>query len=326
MGKTHQDEKLGLVTLLDVIFKRLKKRFLKRVYTPMKNIRITAGELFGLLLVIPSFFLLTLVCFFPLIQNVDLSLSSWNLLVGSPKTFVGLANFEHLVTSSIFHKVLLNTVIFTAASVPLEVGGGLVLALGLSRKFKGRDAILAVLTLPMLVAPVAIGLVWSWFYNLQYGMLNALLANFGIPPINWLGDPSLALFSVIMADAWTMTPFMMLFCYAGLQMVPAERYEIASIDGASGWQKFRYVTLPSIKSILFLGLVIRAIDAFTRLFDLVYVLTGGGPAYATEVLPFYTFETGLAPSFRIGLGASLAILTLIITIIFISALWKLGRR
>ena len=284
------------------------------------------SKVFGAFLVLPALLLLTLICFYPLAQNVELSFHSWNLLIGSPKTFVGLANFEYLFTSSVFHTVLLNTVVFTAISVPLEVGAGLGLALLLSRKFRGRDAILAILSLPMLVAPVAVGLVWRWFYALDYGMLNALLKIFGIGDINWLGDPSIALFSVIVADAWTMSPFMMLFCFAGLQMVPAERYEIASIDGATGWQRFRYVTLPSIRNILFLGLMIRAIDAFTRLFDLVYVLTKGGPAYATEVLPLYTFETGLAPSFRIGLGAALSVLTLVITVVFVSILWKISRK
>jgi len=290
------------------------------------QIKSVPGKVFGVFLVFPALLLLTLVCFYPLAQNVVLSFQDWNLLTGRPPSFAGLANFENLFSSAVFHKVLLNTVIFTAISVPLEVGAGLGLALLLSRRFKGRDAVLAVISLPMLVAPVAVGLVWRWFYALEYGMLNALLRNFGISDINWLGDPSIALFSVIVADAWTMSPFMMLFCYAGLQMVPAERYEIAAIDGATGWQKFRYVTLPSIKNILFLGLMIRAIDAFTRLFDLVYVLTKGGPAYATEVLPLYTFEIGLAPSFRIGLGAALSVLTLIITVVFTSILWKISRR
>jgi len=291
----------------------------------MARIKALTGKVFGLFLAFPALFLLTLICFFPLAQNIELSFHSWHLAIGAPKTFVGLANFEHLISSAVFHKVLLNTITFTAISVPLELLAGLGLALLLNRKFKGRDAILAILSLPMLVAPVAVGLVWRWFYALDYGMLNALLGTFGIGGVNWLGDPSIALLSVIIADAWTMTPFMMLFCFAGLQMVPEERYEIASIDGASGWQKFRYVTLPSIKGILVLGLMIRAIDAFTRLFDLVYVLTGGGPAYTTEVLPIYTFKTGLK-FFRIGLGSTLAVLALLITILFVLAIWRITRR
>lgn len=291
----------------------------------MRERKIITSKVFGFFLNLPALLLLALVCFFPIAQNIELSFHSWHLAIGAPKNFVGLANFEHLISSSVFHKVLLNTVIFTAVSVPLELGAGLGLALLLNRKFKGREAILAILALPMLVAPVAVGLVWKWFYALDYGMLNPLLGIFGIGKVNWLGDPSIALFSVIVADAWTMTSFMMLFCYAGLQMIPPERYETASIDGASGWQKFRYVTLPSIKGILAIGLMIRSIDAFTRLFDLVYVLTGGGPAWTTEVLPVYTYKTGLK-YFRIGLGSTLAIFALSITILFISALWKITRR
>ncbi|UCG36387.1 MAG: sugar ABC transporter permease [Candidatus Bathyarchaeota archaeon] len=291
----------------------------------MVEIQTITSKAIGVMLVIPAIALLTLVCFFPLAQNVELSFHSWHLAIGAPKTFVGLANFERLIFSSVFHTVLLNTVTFTAISVPLELGAGLGLALLLSRKFRGRDAVLAVISLPMLVAPVAVGLVWKWFYALDYGMLNPLLGVFGVPPVNWLADPSIALLSVTVADAWTMTPFMMLFCYAGLQMIPRDRYEVAAIDGASGLQKFRYVTLPSIKGILVMGLMIRAIDAFTRLFDLVYVLTGGGPAFSTEVLPIYTFRTGLR-HFRIGMGSALSILTLAITVVFVYVLWKLTRR
>lgn len=291
----------------------------------MKKRKNIPSKALGFLLALPALLLLALVCFFPIAQNVELSLHSWHLAVGAPKNFVGLANFEHLISSSVFHKVLQNTVIFTAVSVPLELGGGLGLAILLNRKFKGKEAILAILSLPMLVAPVAVGLVWKWFYALDYGMLNPMLGIFGIGKVNWLGDPSIALFSVIVADAWTMTAFMMLFCYAGLQMIPPERYETASIDGASGWQKLRYVTLPSIKGILAIGLMIRSIDAFTRLFDLIYVLTGGGPAWSTEVLPIYTYRTGLK-FFRIGMGSTLAVFTLLITIVLVSALWKITRR
>jgi ABC-type sugar transport system permease subunit len=279
----------------------------------------------GLLFVLPATIILFLVYIYPLIYNVDLSLSEWNIAVGGEKYYVGLSNYSYNFSDSLFQKVLKNTIVFTAVSVPLEVVIGLGLALLINRKIRGRSIFLAILCLPMMIASVIVGLTWRWLFAWDYGLLNPLIGVFGIGPVNWLADPSIAMYSVIIADVWCMTPFIMLFCYAGLRMVPQERYEAAEIDGVSAWQKFRHITLPSIKGILVIAILIRAMDAFTKLFDVAYTLTGGGPAYATEVLPIYAYRVGLV-FFRLGRGASIAMITLFITILMILIIKKLTKR
>lgn len=279
----------------------------------------------GMLFVLPAVVVLVLVFIYPLVYNADLSLSEWNLAIGEEKHYVGLSNYSYNFSDPLFQKVLKNTLVFTAVSVPLEVVIGLGLALLISRKIRGRSIFLAILILPMMVAPVIVGLTWRWLYAWNYGLINPLIGVFGVGSINWLADPSIAMFSVIIADVWAMAPFVFLFCYAGLRMVPRERYESAEIDGVSSWQKFRHVTLPSIKGILMIAILIRAMDAFTKLFDVVYTLTGGGPAYATTVLPVYAYRVGLK-FFRLGKGASIAMITLVVTIIMISIIWKMTKR
>ncbi len=279
----------------------------------------------GMLFVLPAVVVLVLVFVYPLVYNADLSLSEWRLAIGEEKHYVGLSNYSYNFSDPLFHKVLKNTLVFTAVSVPLEIVIGLGLALLISRKIRGRSIFLAILILPMMVAPVIVGLTWRWLYAWDYGLINPIIGVFGVGSINWLADPSIAMFSVIIADVWAMVPFVFLFCYAGLRMVPRERYESAEIDGVSSWQKFRHVTLPSIKGILMIAVLIRAMDAFTKLFDVVYTLTGGGPAYATEVLPVYTYRVALQ-FFRLGKGASIAMITLFVTIIMISIIWKMTKR
>ncbi|MGB9693423.1 MAG: carbohydrate ABC transporter permease [Fervidobacterium sp.] len=275
---------------------------------------------FGILLVMPAFTLLAMVYIYPLLYNVDLSFSRWNLSPPSPKEYVGLENYLDLFSSGVFLKVFYNTLFFTIMSVPLEFILGLGLALLLNQDIKGKNAVITILALPMMIAPVVAALTWRWVYAYDYGILNFLLNSlFGMEPLLWLSSKDIAMYSVIIADVWVTTPFMMLIIYAGLQMIPTELYEAAKIDGASSWQMFRSVTLPSLKSVLIVALMIRTIDAFTKLFDVVYVLTGGGPAYATEVLPTYAYKVGLS-FFRLGSGAAIAMITLTVAAIMIAAI------
>ncbi|MHA1832562.1 MAG: carbohydrate ABC transporter permease, partial [Candidatus Baldrarchaeia archaeon] len=243
----------------------------------------------------------------------------------TPKEYVGIQNFEYLFSSEVFRKVLFNTLFFTAVSVPLEFLLGLGLALLLNQNIKGKNAIITILALPMIIAPVVAALAWRWLYSYDFGALNYILGFIGVSPILWTSNPDIAMYSVIIADVWTTSPFMMLIIYAGLQMIPTQLYEAAKIDGASSWHIFRYVTLPSLKGVLLVALMIRTIDAFTKLFDIVYVITGGGPAYATEVLPTYAYKVGLK-FFNLGRGAAIAMITLMFSSIMIAAMLRVSRR
>lgn len=287
----------------------------------MVNIIPRSKKKFGMLLVLPAMIILGFVYVYPLLHNLDVSMMQWDLTGQLPKKFVGLANFEYYASSEVILTVLKNTLLFVFISVPLELGLGLLLAVALQNVNKGRGKLLSILVLPMLVAPITVGLIWKWMYAYNWGSLNAILGILGINAVNWLGNQAIALYSIVLADMWAMTPFMMLFCYSGLMMIPEERYEAADIDGASSFQKFRHVTVPSIKGILLIGLMIRMIDAFTKLFDVVYIMTGGGPAYSTMVLPMYIYKVGFS-FFRMGRASALSIIALIITIIMISILRK----
>lgn len=290
-----------------------------------RNLYLTKKERFGIYLVTPALIVLAVVYIYPLIYNVDLSFSRWDLASGIPKQYVAFQNYQNLFSSETFRKVLYNTLFFTLVSVPLEFVLGLILALMLNQDIKGKNAIITVLSLPMMIAPVVAALTWKWVYAYDYGVLNFLLNRlFGMEPILWMSDKNIAMYSVIIADVWITTPFMMLILYAGLQMIPTELYEAAKVDGASSWQMFRYVTLPSMKNVLLVALMIRTIDAFTKLFDVVYVITGGGPAYATEVLPTYAYKVGLK-FFRLGSGAAISMITLLVAAILITIMLRVSK-
>jgi len=291
----------------------------------IRNLYLTKKERFGIYLVTPALIVLAVVYIYPLIYNVDLSFSRWDLASGIPKQYIGFQNYQNLFSSETFRKVLYNTLFFTLVSVPLEFVLGLILALMLNQDIKGKNAIITVLSLPMMIAPVVAALTWKWVYAYDYGVLNFLLNRlFGMGPVLWMSDKNIAMYSVIIADVWITTPFMMLILYAGLQMIPTELYEAAKVDGASSWQMFRYVTLPSMKNVLLVALMIRTIDAFTKLFDVVYVITGGGPAYATEVLPTYAYKVGLK-FFRLGSGAAISMITLLVAAILITIMLRVSK-
>jgi len=280
--------------------------------------------MFGIILVMPAFIILAIVYLYPLIYDIYLSLSRWNLAPPSPIEFIGFENYVDLFSDVTFQKVLGNSLFFTVLSVPCEFFLGLALALLINKNIKGKNVITTILALPMMIAPVIAALTWRWIYDYNFGILDFFLNQFfGIRPL-WLSDINIAMYSVIIADVWITAPFMILILYAGLQMIPTERYEAAKVDGASSWQMFRYVTLPSLKGVLIVALMVRTIDAFTKLFDVVYVITGGGPAYATEVLPTYAYKVGLT-FFRLGAGAAISIITLLIAAVMIVAILRVSR-
>jgi len=177
----------------------------------------------------------------------------------------------------------------------------------------------------MIVAPVIAALAWKWLYFYDYGALNYVLSFVGVQPIRWMSDVNYAMYSIIIADVWTTTPFMMLILYAGLQMIPTQLYEAAKIDGASHWNIFWRITLPSLKSVLIVALMIRTIDAFTKLFDMVYVITGGGPGYATEVLPTFGYREAFT-FFEFGRGAAVTMITLLLSAIMVVIILRTSRR
>ncbi|THF85549.1 sugar ABC transporter permease [Deinococcus sp. KSM4-11] len=217
----------------------------------------------------------------PILASLVLAFMHWDLL--TPMRFAGLANFQRLLHDPDFWGALRHTLTFIVGYVPLVMAVGFLVALGLNARIPGRGLLRALYFLPVVTSWVAVGLVWKWLLNPQYGLLNNALGAVGIQGPAWLFDPRWAMPAVILTSLWKDTGFVMTILLAGLQNIPPEYQEAAAIDGASGAQLHRFITLPLLAPALFFALTISLINSF-QVFDQVYVMTGGGPAGATTVL------------------------------------------
>jgi len=237
--------------------------------------------------------------------------------------FVALENYSFLLQDARFWNALGNTAYFVVLSVSLELGLGLGFALLLHQRFPGRGLARALVLVPWAVPNVVAARFWEWILNADYGVLNYLLGT----RMNWLGDPSWALPAAILADVWKTTPFVVLLLLAGLQVIPEELYRAARIDGAAGWRLFRHITLPLLKPVILLVLLFRTMDA-ARVFDLIIVLTGGGPANQTETLVVYAYKL-LYRTLQFGYGSAVAVATflfiLILSLYYLRALRRAWR-
>ncbi|HKK27746.1 MAG TPA: sugar ABC transporter permease [Gemmatimonadota bacterium] len=268
----------------------------------------------GYELVVPALGVILLVALFPLAWTAWESLHLHDLRMpwrGHP--FVGLANYAEALQDGRFWAAMGHTAFFTAATVGLELVLGLVLALAMNRAFRGRGLVRAAVLLPWAVPTVVAALLWRFMFGTQGGIANVLLSKLGLVDASfvWFIHERAAWVPVILADVWKMTPFVALLLLAGLQNIDPALYEAARIDGAGAWERFRYVTLPLLKPAILVTLVFRTLDAF-RVFDLVYVLTGGGPGTATEPIALYTFDA-LLRDLRFGYGSALSMIIFLVT-------------
>ena len=247
---------------------------------------------------------------FPFVYTLALSLCRWSLTFARPKTFIGLGNYQAILLSPDFWNSAGRTFWYVGTCVGVEFVLGILIAFLLDTQFIGRSFVRAVILLPMVMAPVVAGLIWRFIFNDEWGLANDLIALFGFSSKAWLVNPPLAFFAVILADVWQWTPFIVLITLSGLQAVPRELTEAARVDGATWVQIQRFVTLPTIRSVLLIGLLIRVIDAF-RSVDQIFVMTYGGPGVTTSVLGFYTYIKGFK-FFDMGYTAALGIIMLFI--------------
>jgi len=224
--------------------------------------------------------------------------------------FAGIDHYVFLATDPRFWNAARVTLIFTGASVALELAGGLLIALLLARQRAGRRAALTLLLLAWALPSVVTAKLFEWLYHPSAGLVGYLL---GGSARNWLGDPALALGSVIVADAWRTTPFVALLCYARLLTIPPELYEAAEVDGAGALGLLRRITLPLLRSVLLVALLFRTLDAL-RSFDLMFVLTGGGPANTTETLTVFAYRS-LFQTLQIGLGSAIGVAVFVLVML-----------
>lgn len=239
----------------------------------------------------------------PIAATLGISLTSWDLL--TPPKWVGLDNFSRLFQDPHFWVALRNTVFYTVVSVPLGMGLALLLALGLDQAIKGIAWIRTMYFLPLVTSTVAVGLVWLWIYAPQGGLLNEVLRSVGIPPQRWTTDPTWAMLAIIVMSVWQGLGVSVIIFLAGLQAIPAEYHDAASVDGADRWQRFRNVTLPLLTPSIFFTGILNLIGAL-QVFDQVYVLARPGkPTDATVTLVYYIYEAGFR-FFRMGSASAAA--------------------
>ena len=258
------------------------------------------------LLVAPTVAVLLALSIYPLIYSIKISFQT-----GSGNAT--LENFTRLFSDQFFVSALLHTFVYAAIALTIEFFVGLGLALLLNEKMRGRGAFRALLLLPMMLPPVVVGVVWRLMLNSNFGALNGTLKGFGLntEALTWTASPKLAMASVIMADVWQWTPFMFLILLAGLQAIPQEPYEAALIDGSNAWRTFRHVTLPLLKPAILIALLLRTMDLL-RVFDHIFILTEGGPGFATETLSLYIYRTAFRFS-NFGYAAAMSFVLLLIT-------------
>ena len=239
------------------------------------------------------------------------------------RPFVGLANYVDVFGDPRFHAAIAHTAFFTAASVSIELVLGLVLALAMSRAVHGRGAVRVLVLLSWATPTVVAALLWRFMFESRTGVVNVWLAGAGLVDSNfvWFADPQAAWLPIILADVWKMTPFVALLLLAGLEGIDPALYEAARMDGASPWRQLREITLPLLRPALLVAVLFRTLDAF-RVFDLVYVLTAGGPGTSTEPISLYTF-TALLQHLRFGYGSALSVIIFLVTFILALAYIRL---
>jgi multiple sugar transport system permease protein len=272
--------------------------------------RVLRGDREGLLFVSPTILLLIIVVFLPIVAGVYLSFQN---ATATTSTFNGLDNYAYLLARSAFWNALGNTITFTAISVTAHFVLGMFTALLVNENIRGRMVFRVSLLMPWVLAPVIVGLTWKWLYDPIYGVLNFVLQQLHIieNPVTWLGNSITALPAVLITNAWHGFPFMMVMLLAGLQAIPNEEYEAAMIDGASAWQRFFYITIPNLRYVMMIAITLDTIWQF-RTFDVIEVMTAGGPAGSTEILSTLIYRE-MFSNFRFGLASAIGIVMLAIT-------------
>jgi multiple sugar transport system permease protein len=237
----------------------------------------------------------------PALASLVLSLTEWDL-IGSPR-FVGLRNYRDILGDAIFARVAVNTVVYSGGVVPLLVVVSLALAMALNASFRGRTLFRTIFFLPVVSSTVAVAMVWRWIYA-PFGALNTVLVALGLPSVGWLITTEWAMPSVILMSVWQSMGYSMVVFLAGLQSIPQHLYDAAAVDGATGWRRFRYITLPLLSPTTFFVVVMAVISTF-QVFGQIYMLTGGGPAFATSTIVYHIYERAFL-ALHMGYASALA--------------------
>jgi multiple sugar transport system permease protein len=273
------------------------------------------------LMLAPTLLILAGLTLFPTVYMFTAAVQKVSPDPDVPREFIGLGNFARILADPELHVAVKNTVVFTSIAVTLEFLLGLGLALLFDKYIRRLNFLKTILLVPMMIPPIAVALTWKLIYQPQFGVLNELMFRLGLPSQAWAGDVNLAMGTIIAADVWEWTPFIFLLMLAGLASLPSEPYEAAQVDGASAWRQFWDLTVPFLKPVIAIALILRIMDAL-RLFDLVFILTVGGPAGATETLSLYVFKVAFT-FVDIGYAAAISLVILFVTVGF--STWFIKR-
>lgn len=271
----------------------------------------------GFLYLLPALILLGILIIYPFFNALGLSFQS-QLIYELKGKFVGFANYKEFLFDKDFWHSFYLSVVWTLSNVVGQVLFGLIISLMLNKAFHGRTLVRGLVLLPFFMPVVSIMLMWRWMLNDSYGMINYILISVGIihKPVSWLGSAATAFPTIIAIATWRYIPFVIINILAKLQVIPLEMYEAAELDGANGWQKFRFVTFPEITDVLTVVIILRIIFMFKKV-DEIMMLTNGGPGNATEVLPLYSYKNAFE-SMQLGKGAASSIILMVILSVFMA--------
>jgi multiple sugar transport system permease protein len=278
------------------------------------------------LFLLPAMVYIVLFFGYPVFKNITMSFQDY-----STRTFftgeapwIGFTNYIHVFTSSLFSTTLINTALFTIGSIIGQFVLGLALALFFRRRFPLSSVLRALLLMPWLLPLIASSAVWKWILDQDSGVLNQSLALFHVAPVPWLSSPNIALLSVIIVNIWLGIPFNVTILYSGLQDIPGELYEAGSLDGATGWKAFRYITWPNLRPVVSVVLVLGVVYTL-KVLDIILGLTGGGPANATQTLATNSYQLSFV-QFIFGQGAAVSNILIVISLIFALVYLRVNRR
>lgn len=270
----------------------------------------------------PNVVVFAVFMFVPILLAFYISLNEWTL-IGTP-TFVGLGNYLDMLEDSEFLRAFYNTGVYTLGTVPTSIALGLVVALGLNLKLPGRTLLRSIFFVPVIISLVAVALIASWIFNDNYGIINAALSAVGIGDVPWLSSARWAMISLIIATLWIRLGFNMVIYLAALQSIPTELYDAARVDGASGWRRFRHITWPLLGPTTFLLVIINIIYSL-HVFDLIYVMTGGGPGFSTTVLVQYIYQMAFTEG-QMGYASAIGVVLYLLLLIFTVFQWRVTRQ
>ena len=298
----------------------------QRERPPVLFQRHRGEKIASVLFLAPAVIFLLLTSVYPLLYSLWLSFHSWNMTIpNSQAVWIGARNYERLWSDPDFWNAVRVTLVFVFFAVLIEFVLGMAMALLVTSRIRAMGLIRTAMLFPLMLAPVVAGVLWRTLFHSTYGVINYVLQSIGLPAQEWLGSPSQALPAVITVEIWQNLPVVTFVLAAGIQSLPVDLYKAAQVDGASSWQIFRKITLPLLKPVILVILLLRIMDAF-KVFDIVFTMTYGGPGQTTELLSMLIYKTGFR-FFQIGQASALSwvflIASLLISLVFI---WRMDRE